>query len=363
MNYFLGKIFCLLGHNGAGKTTLIKIISGNEKTDEGDIILNGISIINDKNYFIKNIGVSHQENILFGQLTVDDMIYYSLKLKGKTKNKDEIDSYIKDIGLEEKRKDLCKNLSTGQKRKLCIILSLIGNNKIILLDEPRSGLDAIGRRELWKFLQRKKKDKIILLTTHSLEEAEFLGDRIGIIKEGEYICSGTSSYLKNKYPHGYNINLLISSRFNYENRQQMLNDLKVIDSTSFIKISSNSLLTINFNNLNGNVINSIFKYIEDSKSLYNINKYTVSTTSLEDVFINLNIKNFSNQLLKIPGYIQVDEINEDKIIENSVSYKNQFYGNFIKNIYVFLKDYRHLVVIVIIVIFNYVFIFFKYMIN
>ena len=80
----------------------------------------------------------------------------------------------------------------------------------------------------------------------------------------------------------------------------MLNDLKVIDSTSFIKISSNSLLTINFNNLNGNVIHSIFKYIEDSKSLYNINKYTVSTTSLEDVFINLNVKNFSNQLLKIP---------------------------------------------------------------
>ncbi len=297
---FPGEIFCLLGHNGAGKTTLIKIISGIEKIDEGDIILNGISILNDKNYFIKNIGVCHQENILFGELTVDDMIYYSLKLKGKTKNKDEIDSYIKDIGLEEKRKDLCKNLSTGQKRKLCIILSLIGNNKIILLDEPTSGLDAIGRRELWKFLQRNKKDKIILLTTHSLEEAEFLGDRIGIIKEGEYICSGTSSYLKNKYPHGYNINLLISSRFNYENRQQMLNDLKVIDSTSFIKISSNSLLTINFNNLNGNVINSIFKYIEDSKSLYNINKYTVSTTSLEDVFINLNVKNFSNQLLKIP---------------------------------------------------------------
>ena len=117
---FPGKIFCLLGHNGSGKTTLIKIISWIEKIDEGDIILNGISILNDKNYFIKNIGVCHQENILFNELTVDDMIYYSLKLKGKTKNKDEIDSYIKDIGLEEKRKDLCKNLSTGKKRKLII---------------------------------------------------------------------------------------------------------------------------------------------------------------------------------------------------------------------------------------------------
>ncbi len=311
---FPGEIFCLLGHNGAGKTTLIKIISGIEEPNEGDILLNGISILNDKNYFIKNIGVCHQENILFNELTVDDHIYYTLKLKRKIKNKDEIDFYIKVIGLEEKRKILCKNLSTGQKRKLCIILSLIGNNKIILLDEPTSGLDAVGRRELWKFLQRNKGDKIIILTTHSLEEAEFLGDRIGIIKEGKLVCSGTSSFLKNKFPHGYNINLLINSRFNYEDRQQIFNDLKEIDSTSFIKVSSDSLFKINFNDSNENIINAVFKYIEDSKYTCNINKYTVSTTSLEDVFINLNLKEFSNQLLKIPQCIQVVENNEDKIM-------------------------------------------------
>ncbi len=311
---FPGEIFCLLGHNGAGKTTLIKIISGIEEPNEGDILLNGISILSDKKYFIQNIGVCHQENILFNELTVDDHIYYTLKLKRKIKNKDEIDFYIKDIGLEEKRKILCKNLSTGQKRKLCIILSLIGNNKIILLDEPTSGLDAVGRRELWKFLQRNKGDKIIILTTHSLEEAEFLGDRIGIIKEGKLVCSGTSSFLKNKFPHGYNINLLINSRFNYEDRQQIFNDLKEIDSTSFIKVSSDSLFKINFNDSNENIINAVFKYIEDSKYTCNINKYTVSTTSLEDVFINLNLKEFSNQLLKIPQCIQVVENNEDKIM-------------------------------------------------
>ena len=118
-------------------------------------------------------------------------------------------------------KDKCDKLPKGIKRKLCIILSLIGNNKIILLDEPTSGLDAVGRRELWKFLQRNKEDKIIILTTHSLEEAEFLGDIIGIIKEGKLVCSGTSSFLKNQFPHGYIINLLINSRFNYEDRQQI----------------------------------------------------------------------------------------------------------------------------------------------
>ena len=102
-------------------------------------------------------------------------------------------------------------LSDGQKRKLSIALALIGNSKIVLLDEPTSGLDVFSRRKLWDFLKGYKKDKIIILTTHSLEEAEYLGDRIGIMTNGSYICSGTSSFLKSKYPCGFNLNLLITS--------------------------------------------------------------------------------------------------------------------------------------------------------
>ena len=97
-------------------------------------------------------------------------------------------------------------LSGGEKRKLSIALALIGNPKIVLLDEPTSGMDAIAKRELWKFLKDYKKDKIIILTTHSLDEAEYLGDKIGIIYDGHFICSGTSSYLKSKYSCGFNIN-------------------------------------------------------------------------------------------------------------------------------------------------------------
>ena len=141
---------------------------------------------------------------------------------------------------------------------------------------------------------------------------------------------------------------------------KFFNDLKEIDSTSFIKVSSNSLFKINFNDSNENVINAVFKYIEDSKSTYNINKYTLSTTSLEDVFINLNLKEFPNQLLKIPQCIQVVENNEDKIMENNkVSIVNQFYGNFIKNVWVFSSHYTNYIgpIIMFIIFFSVLLIF------
>ena len=330
---FPGEIFCLLGHNGAGKTTLIKIISGIEEPNEGDILLNGISILNDKNNLYKNIGVCNQEDILFDYLTVEEHINYFLKLRGENINNDKIQCFINNLKLNEHMKDKCNNkLPKGIKRKLCIILSLIGNNKIILLDEPTSGLDSASRRELWKFLKENKEDKIIILTTHSLEEAEFLGDRIGIIKEGKLVCSGTSSYLKNKYPNGFNINFIINNRFNEENRQQLITELKEIEPTLFIKIYSNKILTINFNTSNKDKINNIFELIEESKIKYGLDKYTISTTSLEDVFINLNNEEISNRFT-------INVNNESKIIKKenidnninnnnySVPFKNQLKFN------------------------------------
>ena len=132
------------------------------------------------------------------------------EIKGSQIDLQEINDLINKIDLAQKKNALCKTLSGGQKRKLCIALALIGNSRIILLDEPTSGMDVMARRSLWEFLKNYKKDKIILLTTHFLDEAEYLGDRIGIMTDGEYLCCGTSSYLKSKYPCGFNINLFNS---------------------------------------------------------------------------------------------------------------------------------------------------------
>jgi len=145
------------------------------------------------------------------------------EIKGSKANVNEINDLIKKIGLSEKATCLAKTLSGGQKRKLCTALALIGNSKIILLDEPTSGMDPISKKGLWDFLKNYHKDKIILITTHSLDEAEYLGDKIGIMSDGEFICCGTSSYLKSKYPCGFNINLLINSEvFNEQKKARNL---------------------------------------------------------------------------------------------------------------------------------------------
>ena len=208
---FKNEIYCLLGHNGAGKTTLIKMISGIEDPDNGDIFLNGISLVTNKNYLYHNIGLCQQEDIFFDYLTVSEHLKYMIEIKGYHKDREQVENLINKIQLVEKKDSICKTLSGGQKRKLCIALALIGNSPLVLLDEPTSGMDVIAKRSLWDFLKEFKNDKIIILTTHSLDEAEYLGDRIGIMSNGHFICSGTSSYLKEKYPCGFNLNLLVDS--------------------------------------------------------------------------------------------------------------------------------------------------------
>ena len=287
---FKNEIYCLLGHNGAGKTTLIKVISGAEEPDNGDIFLDNISIITNKSYLYSNIGLCQQEDILFDYLTVEEHLKYMMELKGSKSDEQQIDMFINGIDLNIKKESLCKTLSGGEKRKLCIAIALIGNSKLVLLDEPTSGMDVISKRKLWNFLKEFKKDKIIILTTHSLDEAEYLGDRIGIMSNGEFICSGTSSFLKSKYPCGFNLNFLVNPEiFDDKIRKELYNKLIKYEPKLEVKISSKGLFSVNIESNNSN-IKEIFKIIEDNKEDYGIEDYTVNSTTLEDVFLKLNHK-------------------------------------------------------------------------
>ena len=200
---------------------------------------------------------------------------------------------------------------------------MAGNSKLVLLDEPTSGLDVLAKRELWNFFKKYKNNKIIILTTHSLEEAEYLGDRIGIMLDGKYVCSGTGSYLKNKYPCGYNINFLMDN--NYINRAQLLDELKKIDDSAIIKVSSKHLLSINFLSMNENNINLIFETIEKKAFIekYYIVNYTISSTSLEDVFLKLNNNEVSNLMFNNNSFMNTNnelmDISTNNILNNSNS--------------------------------------------
>ena len=287
---FKNEIFCLLGHNGAGKTTLIKMISGTEDPDHGDIFLNNISVITNKKYLYHNIGLCQQDDIFFDYLTISEHLKYMMEIKGVKGDKAQIEDLINRIDLKEKKNEICKNLSGGEKRKLCISLALVGNSQLVLLDEPTSGMDVMAKRALWDFLKEFKKDKIIILTTHSLDEAEYLGDRIGIMSNGNFICSGTSSYLKSKYPCGFNLNLLMNSKiFDNNSKQKLYNELIKYEPNLEIKISSKGLFSLNIQSNNKN-IKEIFNLLETNKEEYGIEDYTVSSTSLEDVFLKLNHK-------------------------------------------------------------------------
>ena len=333
---FSNEIFCLLGHNGAGKTTTINMISGIYDPDEGDILLDGRSLVTDKKYLYENIGLCQQEDIFFDYLTVEEHLEYMCKIKGSQVNRQEIDELITKIDLLPKKKALCSTLSGGQKRKLCIALALIGNSRIILLDEPTSGMDVMARRSLWEFLKNYKKDKIILLTTHFLDEAEYLGDRIGIMTDGQYICCGSSSYLKSKYPCGFNINLIINSKiFNENYKTEFYNEILKYEPNAEIKVASKGIFSINIQSNNQHV-NEIFDYIEKSKTQFGIEDYTVGSTSLEDVFLKLNNKaNLNDQ-----KYSEKDDslIPIAGIIPTTSGFCTQLSAQIIRNLYPFYRN-------------------------
>jgi ABC-type multidrug transport system ATPase subunit len=312
---FKSQIFCLLGHNGAGKTTLIKIISGMEDPDYGEITLDAHSLITDRDFLFRNIGLCSQEDIFFEELTVQEHLEIMSEIKGAEKDMKEINDLMYRIDLWEKKDTLAKNLSGGQKRKLCIAIALIGNSKIILLDEPTSGMDVHAKRGLWHFLKNYKDNKIIILTTHSLDEAEYLGDRIGIMSEGGLVCLGTSSYLKNKFSCGFNINFLVDhKKITQHLRHKLIDELRKEEPKCSVKVMSKETIVVNFPEINKSCEN-IFRLVDTIKDECCIINYTLSTTSLEDVFLKLNSNEFTRKMFE-------NELNEDKETQSDKSGKN-----------------------------------------
>jgi ABC-type multidrug transport system ATPase subunit len=150
---------------------------------------------------------------LFDLLTPEEHldIFYEFKGADKTHKKKEIDQLLSDIGVADKKKNYAYQLSGGNKRKLSVAIALCGNSKFVLLDEPSSGLDIQARRQLWDMLRAQRKNRIILLTTHYMDEADILGDRIGIMTAGKMTALGSSMFLKSRFGMGYVMTLVKSN--------------------------------------------------------------------------------------------------------------------------------------------------------
>ena len=193
-----GELFSLLGVNGAGKTTLIKMLATLTKPTSGDAYINGFSIINDEEKVKELIDISMQETAIARKLTVKENIEFYGALNGLNKNQiKERAKYLYEVfGLEQVKNKLAYKLSGGWQRKLSIALALVTKPKILFLDEPTLGLDVIAKRELWNTIKKLKNDMTIILTTHYMEEAEALSDRIAIMKDGKLLICGTADEIK-----------------------------------------------------------------------------------------------------------------------------------------------------------------------
>ncbi len=200
-----GEIVSLLGPNGAGKTTLVKQIYGELTPSKGEIKVLGKKPT-DRNVK-KLIGVVPQECEPYGDLTVWDNIYYMGKLKGVNKEfiKNKGEELLDKLDLKDKRNTLARDLSGGLKRRTLIAMALINDPKLLILDEPTTGLDPEARREVWDILMKMKREgRSMLLTTHYLEEAERLADKIYFLSR-KIIAEGTPSQIKEKFAEWYEV--------------------------------------------------------------------------------------------------------------------------------------------------------------
>jgi ABC-2 type transport system ATP-binding protein len=213
LTIFEGEYVALLGPNGAGKTTLIEMIEGIQKPDAGTIRILGMNWNEHEQKLHRQIGLSLQETKFIDKITTKETLdlfgsFYGL-------NTDRTEQILELVNLTEKRKAFTNQLSGGQKQRLAIGIALLNNPKVLLLDEPTTGLDPGARREIWKILEKLRQDfnTTMILTTHYMEEAEVLCERILIMDKGQFIAAGTLPELNAQHGEGDLIEITFAKNF------------------------------------------------------------------------------------------------------------------------------------------------------
>ena len=270
-----GEYVALLGPNGAGKTTIIEMIEGITKPDSGEIKIDGIRWSDDERYLKSILGVSFQETRFMDKSTVVE----TLRLFSAFYNVDSgrVDEVLNLINLTEKKNSYVENLSGGQRQKLAIGIALLNDPKILLLDEPTTGLDPQARREIWEILKNlKNQGRSMILTTHYMEEAEFLCEKILIMHTGRILAQGKLEELLNTHSEGGIIEIRLE---NDEDALKLYDLISISDSSC--QLTENNIYLKSKNPVP--LLKSILIKAEDHHvSIINIQ---VRSMTLDDLFI------------------------------------------------------------------------------
>ncbi|HEY6835185.1 MAG TPA: ABC transporter ATP-binding protein [Gaiellaceae bacterium] len=193
-----GEVFGLLGPNGAGKTTTVEILEGYRNRDGGSVEVLGVDPAEAGGDWRERIGVVLQSSAMYETLTVAEMLRLFAGYYSSPRSVDEV---VELVGLDEKRDDRVRRLSGGQRRRLDLGLALVGDPELIFLDEPTTGFDPHARRQAWETLRSLRSlGKTIVLTTHYLDEAEQLADRVAVLRKGEIVAVGPPAELIGSAP-------------------------------------------------------------------------------------------------------------------------------------------------------------------
>ena len=320
------EIFGLLGPNGAGKTTFFSILTGIYEPTSGNAFIRGNSILKNIEKTYEFIGYCPQFDLLWEDLSVENTLLFYSRMKNKDENriKPMVEKILVDVKLVKFRKYLVRELSGGMRRRLSLGVALIGEPPIVFLDEPTTGLDPKNKREIWDILSHCKENRCMILTTHLMDEAETLCDRIGIILKGKIRCLGSQYKLKVNYGKGFKlcINLkpfTVESNYNNniindsvkENKneimgfffdkdkikeQNRINELRINKISTFLNeiFSKNCKLVEKHRSaaiyeIGTDVFNPelLFKNLEEKKEELEITNWAISQVDLEDIFIKL----------------------------------------------------------------------------
>jgi ABC-type multidrug transport system ATPase subunit len=296
VDVFEGQILCLLGHNGAGKTTTMQILTGTLAPDQGEMNVFGYNLRTKSGmrHLRNQLGVCPQHDVLWAELTVKEHLEIFADIKGVDRmiRASEIEKAIAGVGLTEKKNALSASLSGGMKRKLSVAIALLGGSKVVVLDEPTSGMDPYSRRSTWQMLQNAREGRIMLLTTHFMDEADVLADRIAIMAHGKVRCAGTPLFLKQAYGVGY---LLVAAmeKSVATSESEAKKKQKEIETVLKSHIVNVGEVTIVGSELSARLpfdapnLSTLFAELEQKSTFLGITSFNVSVTTSEAIFLKV----------------------------------------------------------------------------
>lgn len=290
LQMFEGEVTALLGHNGAGKTTTISLLSGLIVPSAGRATVNGRDILTEMSAIRRDFGLCPQHDILWPTLTVTEHmeIYAAFKEVPPDRSAAEIERLLAAVGLLEKRRALVHTLSGGQRRKLSLAIAFVGDPKVVVLDEPTSGMDPYSRRFSWEMIRSHAPGRTIVLTTHFMDEADLLGDRIAIMARGKLACVGSSVFLKSRFGLGYHLTFSkLNERSAGDTATAVEDVLERHVAGAQLESDVGHELTFMLPASQATSFPSLLADLDERKDALGVSGYGISCTRLEEIFLSI----------------------------------------------------------------------------